>query len=135
MWNEAVLFDDFRADVCELHWLLQLLDRYPIDVPVKGGFVAFRPKRIYITSAFPPEGVYRNVCEENMQQLRRRIDRVINCVSVTAPTCPFSLSRDAVSVCSPDGVLGSVEVSQTCTERSPLPSGIPFPPESAVEVE
>lgn len=67
MWYDAVVFDDFRADVCELHYLLQLLDGYPLDVPIKGGFVAWRPKRIYITAPFRPEDTYKNVPQENMQ--------------------------------------------------------------------
>lgn len=97
-------FDDFRADTCELHVLLQILDRYPIDVPIKGGFTAWRPKRIYITSAFHPREVYKHVPEENIQQLLRRIDKVIRCVSVTGQTSTLpGLESDAVLTFSPDG--------------------------------
>lgn len=47
--EETVLIDDYRgaADEC---FLLQLLDIYPIMVPVKGGFVPFAPERIILTS-------------------------------------------------------------------------------------
>lgn len=76
-WIESVLFDDFRGSWCELSFLLQLLDEHPIDVPVKGGFIAWRPKRIYITSPFHPRDAYPNVRDENMQQLLRRIDHTI----------------------------------------------------------
>lgn len=133
-WNEAVLFDDFRADTCELHVLLQILDRYPIDVPIKGGHTAWRPKRIYITSCFPPEGVYRNVSEENMAQLRRRIDRCIHMVSFNAPTATFSLSSDAVFAFSPNNELVPVGGNNATPERFPLPSGIPLLPETHVQL-
>lgn len=45
----AVLLDDYRGNGNEA-FLLRLLDVYPLKVPVKGGFVNWRPMRIYITS-------------------------------------------------------------------------------------
>ena len=35
MGQKVVCFDDFRKDFCTFHELLRLLDRYPMDVPVK----------------------------------------------------------------------------------------------------
>lgn len=35
--------------------LLKEIDRYFIQVPVKGGYIGWRPKRIYITSVYLPE--------------------------------------------------------------------------------
>lgn len=78
--QEVALFDDFRGDFCTFHYLLRLLDWNPIKVPYKGGFVEFSPKRIYITSCFPPHGVYAT--REDVQQLIRRIDDIKN-VTVT----------------------------------------------------
>lgn len=71
----AVLFDDFRADFCKFHTLLRYLDRYPVRVPIKGGFVNFAPARIYITSCGPPRSMY-NKSDEDVQQLLRRITTV-----------------------------------------------------------
>lgn len=51
----AVLFDDYRSGVLPFDVLLRVLDIYPIDVPVKGGFVPWRPERIYITSNLHPQ--------------------------------------------------------------------------------
>lgn len=48
--QEAVLFDDFDGSQIHFRQLLRLLDRYPLNVPIKGGFVPWIPKRIYLTS-------------------------------------------------------------------------------------
>lgn len=51
-----VLIDDFvgAASHITLAHTLQLLDRYPIRVAVKGSFVDWRPERIYITTNLHP---------------------------------------------------------------------------------
>lgn len=75
----AVLFDDFRANHCSFNYLLRLLDRYPLKVPIKGGFVDFIPERIYITSCKPPQKVYNPDNfdnEEKVEQLLRRIHEI-----------------------------------------------------------
>lgn len=84
-WNnyeneEAVLLDDFRGDFCTFHELLRILDRYPYRVEVKYGSRELNSKRIYITSCHPPESVYET--REDIQQLLRRIDRVVQSDSV-----------------------------------------------------
>jgi len=80
--QEAVLFDDFRKDFCTFHELLRILDRYPINVNVKGGFRCFNSKRIYITSCFKPEYVYET--REDVKQLLRRITFVTEVKSAIA---------------------------------------------------
>lgn len=80
-WNgyknqAAVLFDDFRGDFSTFHWLLRLLDRYPVRVEVKGSMVEFNSARIYITCPDHPTDVYPTI--EDKQQLLRRIDRIIH---------------------------------------------------------
>lgn len=72
--QDAVLFDDFRGDFITFHGLLRVLDRYPIKVPVKGGFREFNSSKIYITSCLPPDSVYKTI--EDVGQLLRRIDQV-----------------------------------------------------------
>ena len=69
--HDEVIIDDFRGDMCKFHWLLKLLDRYPLSVPVKGGFRQWCPKVIVITSPYPPTGVYNQ--REDIGQLIRRI--------------------------------------------------------------
>lgn len=54
--DDNALFDDFDGKMSHvpLSRLLQVLDRYPISVPVKGGFRWFHPKRIYVTTNYHP---------------------------------------------------------------------------------
>lgn len=77
--QKAALFDDFRANHCSFNYLLRLLDRYPLKVPIKGGFVDFVPERIYVTSCKPPDKIYNPDNfdnEEKVEQLLRRIHKV-----------------------------------------------------------
>lgn len=76
MGQSAVCFDDFRGDFCTFHWLLRLLDRYPVRVEVKGGSREFNSPRIYITCPFHPRDVYPTI--EDKEQLVRRISRIIH---------------------------------------------------------
>jgi len=68
--QDDAIFEEFRGDIkfCQL---LMLLDRYKMQVPVKGGFVNWCPKRIFITSPKPPQEWYMNI--EDKRQLYRRI--------------------------------------------------------------
>lgn len=58
--HTEVLLDDFdgRASKWSLQRCLQVLDRYPLYVPVKGGFTPWVPRIIYITSNFHPSDWY-----------------------------------------------------------------------------
>lgn len=69
--QEAVLIDDFAGNI-RYNFLLQLTDRYPMRVNVKGGYVQWRPKRIYITSNYEIESWYQQDCAA----LKRRITKV-----------------------------------------------------------
>lgn len=51
--QEAVLYDNLEPQsITDRVQFLKEIDRYPIQVPVKGGFTAWKPKRIYITSTY-----------------------------------------------------------------------------------
>lgn len=78
--QEAVLFDDFRARDVSYQFLLRLLDRYPLNVPIKGGFVPWVPRRIYVTCPLDPAGAFENELhdKEPLAQLTRRIHSVIH---------------------------------------------------------
>lgn len=81
-WNgyenqEAILFDDFRSSRCKFNFLLQILDRYPMTVNVKGGFRQFTSPNIFITCNVSPEECYSfHEDKEEMRQLTRRITEV-----------------------------------------------------------
>lgn len=70
--QEAVLFDDFYGGI-KYSSILRLLDRYPLKVPIKGGFVQWKPKRIYITSNKKPTEWY-NI--RDIRALKRRISKI-----------------------------------------------------------
>lgn len=95
-WNgyenqEAVLIDDFRSDFCTFHELLRILDRYPYKVEIKGGHRELNSKRIYITSCYHPDNVYKTI--EDKTQLLRRIDEII-CTDVDKVTYADGESPD-----------------------------------------
>jgi len=71
--HKGVVLDDFdgRAPIA---MLLRIIDRYSLLVPVKGGYVNWCPRIIWITSNFSPSELYGN--ERQYDALRRRIDEV-----------------------------------------------------------
>lgn len=74
--QDSALFDDFRGEL-SYGFLLRILDGYPIQVPVKGSHVWFRPKFIYITSNLGPEEWYGGqfaLSSEEYGPLERRLD-------------------------------------------------------------
>lgn len=68
------LFDDFDGTQLEFRFLLRLLDRYPMQVPIKGGFVNWCPRKIYITSNLHPAEWYEDSHNESRPALLRRIE-------------------------------------------------------------
>lgn len=76
--ESAVLIDDFRGGA-DFAFLLRLLDIYPLRVPIKGSFVSWGPKRIWITSNLPPEAWYTDLTAQSYAALKRRIHRVVHC--------------------------------------------------------
>lgn len=75
--QEAVLLDEFRPHKISWDRLLTILDRYPERVEVKGGSRKLNSKRMYITANVGPEEMYKYRIEEDIKQLLRRIDRII----------------------------------------------------------
>lgn len=75
--QDAALFDDFGGHEFKLTFLLQLLDQYPMMVPIKGDFVHWKPRRIYLTSNIDTHHWYPGVSEEHQRALQRRIHIVI----------------------------------------------------------
>lgn len=72
----VALFDDFNGSEFKLSYLLKLLDRYKMKVPVKGGYVQWIPKTIYITSNKDPADWYRNAIQEHRDAMFRRINTI-----------------------------------------------------------
>ena len=73
--QNSVVIDDFYG---WLPWsfILRLLDRYPFNVQVKGGSIPFTSRRIFITSNSNPNTWYKNVPNNDMTPLLRRINKI-----------------------------------------------------------
>jgi len=71
------LFDDYDGSVFKLSYLLRLLDRYPMRVPIKGGFVNWAPREIFITSNFSPTRWYPHASEEHIEAMFRRFTSIV----------------------------------------------------------
>lgn len=78
--DPVVLLDDFAGAVSKVSLTdtLRLLDRYPIQVPIKGGFTWFMPDVVYITTNIHPRGWYKWLGREvHWRALIRRFTQVI----------------------------------------------------------
>lgn len=72
----VALFDDFDGSVFKLTYLLRLLDRYPMKVPIKGDYVEWNPSTIYITSNKSPTEWYGGASMEHQSALMRRLTTI-----------------------------------------------------------
>lgn len=79
--QDVVILDDFRpSKELPFHFILNLFDRYPLSVEIKGGMVEFVSKIIYVTTPYSPEQICSHLDwlgVEEKAQLLRRIDHVI----------------------------------------------------------
>lgn len=71
--ESAALIDDYRPSQIPFSIMLKLLDRYPLRVPFKGGFVSWDPERIYITCPYSIEECFKARSDEDVEQLKRRV--------------------------------------------------------------
>lgn len=69
------MFDEFYGGI-KLSLILQLCDRYPMQVPVKGGFVPWCPNRIIFTSNCSPTQWWKDQEVPNIEAFGRRLFRV-----------------------------------------------------------
>lgn len=102
----AVILDDFRSKGLKFNFFLKLLDRYPLSVPFKGGFVNWIPKLIIITSPNDICTTFSKRAEhipEDLEQLARRI------------TGRFCFPDDLEHF---NGLLVTEDVTPTCAQPS-----------------
>lgn len=74
-----VVIDDFAPDQLEPARFKNLFDRYPMSVPIKGGFRPWIPKLVVITSNVDPASWYTTVVNgESIPDaaVQRRLDEV-----------------------------------------------------------
>lgn len=94
--HEDVILNDYRPSMCLFSELLNLLDCYPMQLPVKGGQCNFVAKRIFITTPRNPWDTWKNRSDEDLGQLTRRITEVVRFEKDKPPfsetkNCVFSL--------------------------------------------
>lgn len=73
----VVIMDDYRPMMCSFAHLLQILDRYPMKVEMKGSSMELSATTFIITCCERPEVVWHGKTEENVSQLLRRITEII----------------------------------------------------------
>ena len=71
--QKIALFDDFDGEHPSITVMLQVLDRYPLQVPIKGGFISWYPEIIYITTNISPRRWYKDADSAHRLALLRRI--------------------------------------------------------------
>lgn len=87
-----VLIDDYRGGGT-LAFLLRLLDKYPLQVPIKGGFVQWLPIRIWLTSNLHYTEWFSGLDQESTAALTRRISRDAHVVRRNGD---FNKTRDLI---------------------------------------
>lgn len=75
--EQAVLYDNVSIKNCTRpETLLQEIDRYFIQVPVKGGYIGWRPLRIYITSVYDIDTFSLNAGFSDPREFTRRVTSI-----------------------------------------------------------
>lgn len=70
---KCFVIQEFRSSQCHPTMLLQLLDKYGYNCPIKGGFTYLRPEAIIIASIIPPTKLYSEDKQELNSQFTRRV--------------------------------------------------------------
>lgn len=76
-FQPTLLLDEFRGD-CSISYLLQLLDRYPVQLDRRYQNLWAAWSRVFICSNWPPESLYRDASPADRAALRRRISKIIH---------------------------------------------------------
>lgn len=79
--HPGAIFDDFRAKGVSFNYVLRVADRYPLQVPFKGGFATWNPKLIIFTTSKSIEETFRERNQhipEDIQQLKRRVHLILS---------------------------------------------------------
>ena len=81
--QDAVVYENVSTrNITYPERLLKEIDRYYMQVPVKGGYIGWRPKRIYITSVYSPGLFAQEVKFSKPEEFTRRVTKVIHLPSI-----------------------------------------------------
>lgn len=70
--QKNIVFDEFRGGI-DIGHLLRWLDRYPVNVEIKGGSVPFAGEKVWITSNLDPRFWYPELDSATLEALMRRL--------------------------------------------------------------
>jgi len=76
----CVILEDFRGEI-SLAAMLRLADKYPMRVPIKGGYMQFNSKRIYITSNTDVDQWFNNTqkgYDASISAFKRRVTKKVH---------------------------------------------------------
>lgn len=73
--QSAVLFDDVGpGNIMSITNFLRYCDGYPIEAPIKGGFVPWTPEHIFFTSNTHPRAWWKDIDPLQLEAVERRLD-------------------------------------------------------------
>lgn len=115
----CAIFDDFRAKhVTSFAFLLRLLDRYPVQCEIKGAFVEWTPRYIFITCPHGIDDCFSariQYVPEDIRQLRRRVTMELQ----LEPIDPRDPGADRLRTALSTEIIGEL----TAREALSLPGG------------
>jgi len=113
-----VCVDEYRCNFSTFSFLLQLFDEYPLFVQSKGGNINFRARRIFISTPYSVEQTWSTRTEEDIQQLLRRIEVIVEFLPgrvkrFVKGSCTDLGADIVVPIGQPIGVIPAPETMQT----------------------
>lgn len=76
--QKTILLDDFDGKDCPIARFLRYIDRYDVQVPVKGSFTPLLATRIWISSNTHPDDWFPNEALVKKDAVRRRITKILH---------------------------------------------------------
>jgi len=73
--QKHVVLDEFRGGI-DISHILRWFDRYPVIVQIKGSSTVLRATKMWVTSNLPPQAWFRELDDQTVQALLRRMEVV-----------------------------------------------------------
>lgn len=119
----GAVFDDFRSKGVPFNYVLRVADRYPLQVPVKGGFVNWAPKIIIFTTTGSLEDTFKERNKyrpEDLRQLERRLTGGVWKLPEQSDALSNLLRRSLSPTETADQLLETLKVEQGELSAKPL---------------
>ena len=76
--QETLIIDDFAGTI-GIDYILRLLDKYTMQLQIKGGFTTGRWSNIVVTSNYPIEDWYTNIGQKNIRGFKKKDNYLYLC--------------------------------------------------------